>query len=72
MTLIQCGIIITMSVVLGGMIGYRRGYLASGAALGLLGPLGWLIAAFMPLSPERQAEHEARVDAARARLRRVG
>lgn len=51
-----------LTVVLGASIGHQRGQGFAGAILGLfLGPLGWLIAAFLPRSARAQAEHDLEV-----------
>ena len=62
---------ITLFGSIGGRIGASRGQRKVGIYLGIfLGPLGWIITAFLPRTPESQAAHEAAIDDARASLRR--
>ncbi len=57
---------LALMLVLGGMVGHRRGYTAAGVLLAImLGPLGILIAAFLPRSADAQARYEDEVEARR-------
>ncbi len=56
---------------IGRRIGASRGQCRAGIYLGIfLGPLGWIITAFLPRTAESQAEYEATIDRARRSLRR--
>ncbi len=66
---IAAGMILFGSI--GGRIGASRGYRTAGVCLGIfLGPLGWIITAFLPRTPESQVDYLETMDRARASLRR--
>ncbi len=49
LSLLAIGIGVVVSALIGGAIGSQRGRAGDGAGLGvLLGPLGWVIALFLP------------------------
>lgn len=68
---LYCALPVVLGCGVGVLIGRPRGQTRAGFWLGLLGPIGWIITAFLPRSPEAEARYQRAVQRALAESERV-